>query len=145
MNAQNMNIHPEIEAAVNVEQLNEIKITEACMKISGGVLTLSVKDSLRPKSNRGSCEEQPKTNNERQRTYAQRKKDAGFKKDWLHKSVAALAGEFNGQEKIAAEIAKLRARAEAAEAIATMERLRAEKAEAKVQRMKARRWRLFWR
>ncbi|MEQ3727740.1 MAG: hypothetical protein ABNH38_10040 [Tateyamaria sp.] len=144
MTAQIINIDPEIEAAIYAGKLTRIEITEARMKISAGVLTLNAKDLLPPKINNGADEDQPKTNKERQRAHTQRKKEAGYKKDWLHRNVAILADEIGGQENIVAEIERLRARAEEAEKMAAAERKRADAAEAEVLRLNARSWWRFW-
>lgn len=145
MTAQIINIDPEIEAAIHAGQLTKIEITEARMKLEDGVFTLNAKDLLPPKAKTVADGQQPKSNTERQHKFTQRKKEAGFKKDWLHNSVAALADEIGGQENIFAEICKLRTRAEKAEEIAAADKLRAEKAEAEVRRLQARRWWRFWR
>ncbi|MDF9304778.1 hypothetical protein P5P81_20720 [Tritonibacter mobilis] len=145
MSAQIFNIDPEIEAAIHAGRLTKIEITEARMKLSGGVFTLNAKDLLPPKVSNDTDEDQPKTSKERQRAYTQRKKEAGYKKDWLHRSVAILADEIGGQENIAAEIEALRLRAEEAEQMAAFERSRAEAAEAEVLRLRARSWWRFWR
>jgi len=145
MTAQILNIDPEIAAAIHAGKLTKIEITEARMKLSGGVFTLNARDLLPPRVSNEADEGQPKPNKERQRAYTQRKKEAGYKKDWLHRSVATLADEIGGQENIASEIEKLRVRAEEAERMAAFERSRAEAAEAEVLRLRARSWWRFWR
>ncbi|QDY69308.1 hypothetical protein [Qingshengfaniella alkalisoli] len=144
MTEEIINTDPDIEAAFHAGQLTKIEITAASMTLSDGVFTLNAKDILPPKIKNPADEAQPKTNKERQRAYTQRKKDAGFKKDWIHESVAILADEVGGQECIVAEIERLRTRAEMAEERAAAERLRAEAAEADVKRLKALRWWQFW-
>lgn len=56
-----------------------------------------------------------------------------------------MAKEFGEPEEFAAEIARLRARAEEAETMAALEKQRADAAMAEVQRLKFRRWWRFWR
>lgn len=138
MTAQIVHLEPEVEAAIRDGRLAQIELTEARMKLSGGVLSLKARDLLPPKIK--TCEEvnKAKTTKERQRKFVQRKVDAGFKKDWLHHSVMELAEEAGGQEYIATNFDQLRKRAEAAEK-------RAATAEAEVQRLKALRWWRFWR
>lgn len=131
MTAQIINMDPEVEAAIREGRLTEIEITEARMKLTNGVFTLKARDLLPPKIKTDEEVKEAKTAKERQREFVQRKKDAGFKKDWLHESLLPLAEEAGGQEHIATEIEKLRQRAEAAEA--------------EVQRLKARRWWQLWR
>jgi putative protein kinase ArgK-like GTPase of G3E family len=114
------------------------------MQLSTGVLTLNAKDLLPPKVN-DEDEDKPKTNRERQRAHTRRKKEAGYKKDWLHRSVTILADEIGGQENVVAEIESLRTRAEAAEKMAAAERKRADAAEAGVLSLSARSWWQFWR
>lgn len=138
-------IDPEIEAAIHSGRLTKIEFTEARMKLSNGVFTLNAKDLLPTKIDKAAEDERPRTNKERQHAFTQRKKDAGFKKDWLHESIAILADKSGGQENIASKMEELLARAERAERIAAFEKLRAEAAEAEILRLKARRrWR-FWR
>lgn len=144
MTAQIINIDPEIEAAIFAGRLTKIEITKAHMKLADGVFTLDAKDLLPSKVKTTADGEQAKTGKERQRTFSQRKKELGFKKDWLHQSVAVLADDNGGQETIATEIKELRARAEGAEKMVAVEKLRAEAAEAEVQRLKARSWWRFW-
>lgn len=138
MTAQIINMEPEVEAAIREGRLTKIEITEARMKLADGVLSLKASDLLPPKIKTGEEVKEAKTAKERQREFVQRKKDAGFKKDWLHESLLPLAEEAGGQENIAKEIEKLRQRAEAAEQ-------RAEAAETEIQRLKARRWWRLWR
>ncbi len=137
MTAKIISIEPEVKAAIREGRLTEIEITEARMKLANGVLTLKASDLLPPKIKTGEEVKEAKTAKERQREFVQRKKEAGFKKDWLHESLLPLAEETGGQENIAKEIEKLRQRAEAAER-------RAETAESEVQQLKARRWWQFW-
>lgn len=144
MTAKIINIDPEVEAAIHAGQLTKIEITEARMRLTDGVFTLTAKDLMPPKINKDADGDQPKTNKERQRAYTQRKKEAGFKKDWLHRSVEILANEIGGQENITTEIENLRARAEEAKKMAAIYKSRAEVAEAEVLRLKARRWWRFW-
>lgn len=144
MTSQIFNVDPEIEAAIQAGKITKIELTEARMKLSGGVFTLNAKDLLPPKAIKDADANQPKTNKERQRAYSQRRKEAGFKKDWLHQSVATLADEIGGQEKISGEIETLRLRVEEAEQIAAFERSRAEAAEAEILRLRARSWWRFW-
>jgi excinuclease UvrABC ATPase subunit len=137
MSAHIINIAPEIEAAIHAGQLTKIEITEARMKLADGVFTINAKDLLTPKTKTAVEGEQPKSTKERQREFVKRKKDAGFKKDWLHHSIQELAEQAGGQEKIAVSVDRLLIRAEAAER-------RADAAEAEVRRLKARRWWRFW-
>ncbi len=138
MTAQIINMEPEVEAAIREGRLTQIEITEARMKLADGVLSLKASDLLPPKIKTDEEVKEAKTAKERQREFVQRRKDAGFKKDWLHESLLPLAEEAGGQENIAQEIEKLRQRAEAAEQ-------RAEAAETEIQRLKARRWWRLWR
>lgn len=138
MTAQIINIEPEVEAAIRDGRLTQIEITKARMTLVNGVLSLKASDLLPPKVKTADAVEQTKTGKERQRQFVQRKKDAGFKKDWLHHTIQVLAEEAGGQENIVANVDLLRKRAEAAEA-------RADKAEAEVRRLKAGRWWRFWR
>lgn len=144
MTAQIVNIAPEIEAAIHAGQLTKIEITEARMKLQDGVFTLNAKDLLPPKEVSAEKKDKPQTNAERQRAWVKRKKDAGLVNDWIHESVLAMTKEFGTPEEFAAEIARLRARAEEAEAIAASEKQRADAALAEVQRLKSRRWWRFW-
>lgn len=137
MTAQIIHLEPEVEAAIREGKLTQIEITDARMKLSDGVLSLRARDLLPPKIKTGEKVKEAKTATERQREFVQRKKDAGFKKDWLHESLVPLAKEAGGQENITTVVKNLRQRAEAAEQ-------RAEVAEAEVQRLKSRRWWLFW-
>lgn len=138
MTAQIIHLEPEVEAAIREGRLTQIEFTDARMKLSDGVLSLRARDLLPPKIKTGEEVKEAKTAKERQREFVQRKKDAGFKKDWLHESLVLLAEEAGGQENIATVVKNLRQRAVAAEQ-------RAELAEAVVQRLKSRRWWLFWR
>ena len=138
MTAQIINIEPEIEAAIREGRLTQIEVTKARMTLSNGVLSLKASDLLPPKIKTADAIEQIKSGKERQREFVQRKKDAGYKKEWLHHSIQELAEETGGQENIVASVDLLRKRAEAAEK-------RADKAEAEVRRLKARRWWRFWR
>lgn len=137
MTAQIIHLEPEVEAAIREGRLTQIEFTDARMKLSDGVLSLRARDLLPPKIKTGEEVKEAKTAKERQREFVQRKKDAGFKKDWLHESLVLLAEEAGGQENIATVVKNLRQRAVAAEQ-------RAELAEAVVQRLKSRRWWLFW-
>lgn len=138
MTAQIVHVEPEVEAAIRDGRLTQIELTDARMKLSGGVLSLKARDLL--STGTQTCEgvQKAKTAKERQRKFVQRKADAGFKKNWLHHSVLKLAEEAGGQEYIATNFDQLRKRAEAAEK-------RAATAEAEVQRLKALRWWQFWR
>lgn len=138
MTAQIIHLEPEVEAAIREGRLTQIEITEARMNLADGVLSLRARDLLPPKIKTGEEVKEAKTAKERQREFVQRKKNAGFKKDWLHESLLPLAEEAGGQENIATVVKTLRQRAELAEQ-------RAEVAEAEVQRLKSRRWWLFWR
>ena len=138
MTAQIVHIEPEVEAAILEGRLNKIELTEARMTLSGGVLSLRAKDLLPSTILPGEEVKEAKSTRERQRVFVQRKKDAGFKKDWVHVSVQELAQDAGGQEKIAASVDRLRRRAELAEK-------RANEAEAEVRRLKARRWWWFYR
>jgi len=131
MTAQIINMEPEVEAAIRDGRLTQIKITEARMKLSDGVLSLKASDLLPPKIKTGEEIQEAKTAKERQREFVQRKHNAGFKKDWLHQSIAMLADEVGGQENIADNIKQLRQRAETAEA--------------QLQRLKGRVWWQFWK
>ncbi|NVK20526.1 MAG: hypothetical protein HWE30_17665 [Methylocystaceae bacterium] len=145
MTAQIINIDPKLEAAIRGGTLTKIEITEARMKLSDGVLTLHAKDLL---PQRETCDADgipTKTNKERQHAFAQRKKEAGFKKDWLHSSIALLANQIGGQENISAEIENLRVRVKEAEEMAAFERSRADAAQAEISRLKSRSWWRFWR
>ncbi|WP_170403245.1 hypothetical protein [Ruegeria arenilitoris] len=138
MTAQIIHMEPEVEAAIRDGRLTTIEVTEARMKLVGGVLSLRARDLLPPKIKAEQDVKEAKSAKERQREFVQRKKDAGFKKDWLHESLVLLAEEIGGQEKIAEKIQQLQQRAEEAER-------RAEEAEAEVQRLKSRRrWRLWF-
>jgi len=145
MTAHIINIAPEIETAIHEGSLTKIEITAASMKLADGVFTLKAKDLLPPKIDTAAASEKPKTGKEGQRAFTQRKKEAGFRKDWLHQSILTLAEELGGQESIATEMEKLRARLYNAEKKATYERLRADAAEAKIQRLKLRPWWRLWR
>ncbi|KMW57694.1 hypothetical protein AIOL_002660 [Candidatus Rhodobacter oscarellae] len=145
MTAQIVNIDPEIQAAIHSGELAKIEITEARMKLKDGVFTLNAKDLLAPKPEPAEGKNKPKSGAERQRALAVRRKEAGLVKDWVHKSVLSMAKEFGEPEEFAAEIARLRARVEEAEAMATSEKQRADAAMAEVQRLKSRRWWRFWR
>lgn len=131
MTAQIINMEPEVEAAIREGRLTQIEITEARIKLADGILSLKASDLLPPKIKTEDEANKAKTAKERQREFVQRRKDAGFKKDWLHESLLPLAEEAGGQENIAKEIEKLRQRAEAAEA--------------KVRRLKDRCWWRLWR
>lgn len=145
MTAQIVNIAPEIEAAIHAGELTKIEITEARMKLQNGVFTLNAKDLLPPKEVSAEGKDKPQTNAERQRAMVKRKKEAGLVRDWVHESVLAMTKECGEPEEFAAEIERLRARAEEAEAIAASEKQRADAAVAEVQRLKSRRWWWFWR
>jgi hypothetical protein len=136
MTAQIINIEPKVEAAIREGRLTHINITEAQLRLSKGVLSLKATDLLPPVIKTGEEIKEAMTSKERQAKFVKGKKDAGFKKDWLHQSVALLAEETGGQENITAEVEKLRKRAEDAEK-------RAKAAEAEVQRL-GRRWWRFW-
>lgn len=144
MTAQIVNIAPEIKAAIHAGQLTKIEITEARMKLQDGVFTLNAKDLLPPKEVSAEEKNKPQTSAERQRAMVERKKEAGLVRDWVHKSVLAMTKDFGEPEEFAAEIERLRARAEEAEAIAATEKQRADAAMAEVQRLKSRRWWRFW-
>jgi hypothetical protein len=144
MTAQIVNIAPEIEAAIHAGELTKIEITEARMKLQDGVFTLNAKDLLPPKEVSAEGKGKPQSNADRQRAMVKRKKEAGLVKDWVHKSVLAMTKDFGEPEEFAAEIERLRARAEEAEAIAATEKQRADAAMAEVQRLKSRRWWRFW-
>jgi len=144
MTAQIVNIAPEIEAAIHAGELTKIEITEARMKLQDGVFTLNAKDLLPPKEVSAEGKDKPQTNAERQRAMVKRKKEAGLVRDWVHESVLAMTKECGEPEEFAAEIERLRARAEEAEAIAASEKQRADAAMAEVQRLKSRRWWRFW-
>lgn len=49
MTAQIVNIAPEIQAAIHTDELSQIEITEARMRLKDGVFTLNAKDLLPPK------------------------------------------------------------------------------------------------
>lgn len=138
MTAQIIHIEPEIEAAIREGRLTQIEITEAKMSLANGVLSLRARDLLPPKPRNDEKAKEAKTANERQREFAQRKRAAGFKKDWLHESLSALAEDAGGQENITTLVNALRRRAETAEQ-------RANFAEAEVLRLKSRRWWMFRR
>jgi hypothetical protein len=144
MTAQILNIDPDIQAAIHAGELSKIEITEARMRLKDGVFTLNAKDLLPPKTEPTEGKSKPKSNAERQRAMVKRKKEAGLVKDWVHKSVIEMTKEFGKPEEFAAEIARLRARAEEAESIAALEKQRADAAMAEVQRLKSRRWWRFW-
>ena len=144
MTAQIVNLDPEIQAAIHAGELSKIEITEARMRLKDGVFTLNAKDLLPPKTEPTEGKSKAKSNAERQRALAERKKEAGLVRDWVHKSVLAMSKEFGKPEEFAAEIERLRARAEEAEEIAASEKQRADAAMAEVQRLKSRRWWRFW-
>jgi hypothetical protein len=128
---------PEIEAAIREGRLTQIEIKEAHLKLSKGILSLKASDLLPPKVKTKEEAEEAMTSKERQAKFVKSKKTAGFKKDWIHESIALLAEEAGGQANIAVEVEKLRKRAETAEK-------RAAEAEAEVQRLRKSWWR-FWR
>jgi hypothetical protein len=144
MTAQIVNIAPEIQASIHAGELAKIEITEARMQLKDGVFTLNAKDLLPPKSEPAEGKNKPKSNAERQRALAERKKEAGLVRDWVHKSVLSMAKELGSPEEFALEIERLRSRAEEAEAMAALEKQRADAAMAEVQRLKSRRWWRFW-
>jgi hypothetical protein len=137
MTAQIVYLEPDVEAAIRGGRLTHIDITEARMQLKDGVLSLRASDLLPPKIKSNEEVKEAKTSNERQREFVKRKKDAGFKKDWLHHSIQDLAEQAGGQENIAVSVERLLIRAAAAEK-------RADAAEAEVRRLKARRWWRFW-
>lgn len=145
MTAQNINIEPELEAAIHVGELAKIEITEARMRLKNGVLTFNAKDLLRTEAGPTEREKKPKSNAERQRALTKRRKEAGLVREWVHKSVLSMAEELGGPDQLAVEIDRLRARAEEAEEMAASEKQRADAAVAEVQRLKSRRWWRFWR
>lgn len=145
MTAQIVNITPEVEAAIHAGELAKIEITEARMRLKDGVFTLNAKDLLPQKTEPNGDKSKPKSGAERQRALAERKREAGLVRDWVHKSVLSMAKEFGKPEEFAAEIERLRARAEEAEAMVVSEKQRADAAVAEVQRLKSRRWWWFWR
>lgn len=133
MTAQIIQMEPEIEAAIREGRLTKVEITAAQMRLADGVLSLKASDLLPPKIKTGEEVQEAMTAKERQRKFVQGKKEAGFKKNWLHHSIEELAEEVGGQEHISGRIEELRQRAEAAE-------LRAETAEAEILRLRSRRW-----
>ncbi len=145
MTAQIVNIDPEIQTAIHAGELAKIEITEARMRLKDGVFTLNAKDLLPPITELTEGKSKPRSNAERQRALSERKKEAGLVRDWVHKSVLAMTKEFGEPEEFAAEIARLRARAEEAESMAALEKQRADAAMAEVQRLKSRRWWRIWR
>lgn len=145
MTAQILNIDPDIQAAIHAGELSKIEITDARMRLKDGVFTLNAKDLLPPKTEPTEGKSKAKSNAERQRALAERKKKAGLVRDWVHKSVLSMTKEFGKPEEFAAEIARLRARAEEAESMAALEKRRADAAMAEVQRLKSRRWWRIWR
>lgn len=145
MTAQIVNIGPEIQAAIHAGELAKIEITEARMRLKDGVFTLNAKDLMPTKAEPAEDKNKPKSNAERQRALAERRKEAGLVREWVHKSVLAMAEDLDGSEEIALEIERLRARAEEAEQLAMSEKRRADDAMAEVQRLKSRRWWRFWR
>lgn len=145
MTAQILNIDPDIQAAIHAGELSKIEITDARMRLKDGVFTLNAKDLLPPKTEPTEGKSKAKSNAERQRALAERRKEAGLVRDWVHKSVLSLTKEFGKPEEFAAEVARLRAHAEEAESMAALEKRRADAAMAEVQRLKSRRWWRIWR
>ncbi|CUH76293.1 hypothetical protein TRM7557_00807 [Tritonibacter multivorans] len=96
MTAQIVNIAPEIEAAILAGELSTIEVTEARMKLQDGVFTLNAKDLLPPKQDPTESKKKPKSGAERQRALAERKKEAGLVRDWVHKTVLAMTKERGG-------------------------------------------------
>lgn len=50
MTAQIVHMEPEVEAAMRDGKLTQIELTEARMKLSGGVLSLKARDLLPPRT-----------------------------------------------------------------------------------------------
>ena len=144
MTAQIIHMDPEVEAAIRDGRLAHIEITEARMKLADGVHSLKARDLLPSKTKTSEEVQKAKTAKERQREFVKRKRDAGFKKDWLHHSIQDLAEQAGGQENIVTVIATLRVRAENAEQMVAAERKRADEAEEEVRRLQVRRWWQFW-
>lgn len=145
MSTKILDIDPANERLIHPEQPSERQFSEARLKLSGNTLILEVKDVEAANVEKLKRDKKREDNKRRQEAFVQGKKDSGFRRDWIHRSVEALASELNGQENIATEMKRLKARAEAAEKVADAERKRAVAAEAEVLRLNARSWWRFWR
>lgn len=77
-------------------EIEQIELVEADLKLRDGTLTIKQKRKREKKADAVKA----KSSNERQKSFVEAKKAAGFKKDWIHADVIALAEEAGGQEKI---------------------------------------------
>ena len=128
MTAEVIQMESEIEDAIKQGTLTHIKITDAQMRLTDGVFTLRARDLLPPKVMTTEEAKQAKTSKERQAKFVKGKREAGFRKDWLHSSIEKLAKEVGGQDRISDKIDELQHRAKDAEQ-------RADIAEAKLMRI----------